>query len=290
MKKTVGIFLVLFLLLALVKYPIQAEDSTVNSDPMDPVVELSLKISRIQGLDEDEKQELQEYLLEMIHESQLDIEDVLAELDHIQLEEQVRSAERIQLRVMARIRGLEEEVIDRLLEGKEPEEQEEIIELINEAFAEGVSGAELRELLQNREVNQDREQLEEAIEAILEGQEKGDEDREEALEKAAEKFEEKAERILEKAEEKAEKAKEKAEEMEEKGLKKAAEKFADKAEKTMKKAEEKAEKAKEMAERMREKAREHKHQDNDDENGSDDDNSQGDSGCDSKGQDEDDEE
>lgn len=289
MKKTVGIFLVLFLLLALVKYPIQAEDSTVNSDPMDQVVELSLKISRIQGLDEDEKQQLQEYLLEMIHESQLDIEDVLAELDHIQLEEQVRSAERIQLRLTARIRGLEEEVIDQLLEGKEPEEQEKIIELINEAFAEGVSGAELRELLQNREMNQGREQLEEAIEAIR--QEEGDEDREEALEKAAEKFEEKAERILEKAEEKAEKAEEKAEEMEEKGLKKAAEKFADKAEKALNKAEEKAEKAEEMAERMKEKASEHKHQDNDDdENDSDDDNSQSDSGGNSKGQDEDDEE
>lgn len=144
------------------------------------VAELTMKISRAEGLDQEEKEELLNTILEGIYAGQIVQEELLNNIDHIINDYGDDAVEYIKLEILSSNIGIKQEV-QNFMVGLPDKDVEEIAEIINEALEEGLTQAELSELLQNNQGN--LESLEEKVENTISERERLREEAEEREEK-----------------------------------------------------------------------------------------------------------
>ena len=144
------------------------------------VAELTMKISRAEGLDREEKEELLNTILEGIYAGQIVQEELLNNIDHVINDYGDDAVEYIKLEILSSNIGIKQEV-QNFMVGLPDKDVEEIAEIINEALEEGLAQAELSELLQNNQGN--LESLEEKVENTISERERLREEAEEREEK-----------------------------------------------------------------------------------------------------------
>lgn len=144
------------------------------------VAELTMKISRTGELDQEEKEELLNTILEGIYAGQIVQEELLNNIDHVINDYGDDAVEYIKLEILSSNIGIKQEV-QNFIVGLSDEDVEEIAEIINEALGEGLAQAELSELLQKNQGN--LESLEEKVENTIRERERLREEAEEREEK-----------------------------------------------------------------------------------------------------------
>lgn len=144
------------------------------------VAELTMKISRAEGLDREEKEELLNTILEGIYAGQIVQEELINNIDHVINDYGDDAVEYIKLEILSSNIGIKQEV-QNFMVGLPDKDVEEIAEIINEALEEGLAQAELSELLQNNQGN--LESLEEKVENTIRERERLREEAEEREEK-----------------------------------------------------------------------------------------------------------
>ncbi len=167
-----------FLLLLLVFSVMLGMGEVVQALSLDNgvVAELTMKISRAGELDQEEKEELLNTILEGIYAGQIDQEELLNNIDHVINDYGDEAVEYVKLEILSSNIGIKQEV-QNFMVGLPDKDVEEIAEIINEALEEGLAQAELSELLQNNQGN--LESLEEKVENTISERERLREEAEE---------------------------------------------------------------------------------------------------------------
>lgn len=163
MKRVLYLTLILVLIIIIPGQVILADETDVDKDL---IVQISLQVSKM-NLSQEEKVELQERLLELVYEGQINAEDLLNELNIIQKQNTYQYVESIQLMVMVGVKGIDRGLVVEIRENIGQEEMRKLATEINDAIEKGLNGDRINEILQNREMLQNMEQVREALQKAV---------------------------------------------------------------------------------------------------------------------------